>query len=512
MVPEMVRQFVVYFYRHIRERNLTEVYSMYDVSFTKLSERYFKGTSWPSAEVVSELVDNDHVFLLLYKEMYYRHLYASTQPKLQQRCDSWENYCNLFRVILHGNVNMQLPNEWLWDMIDEFIYQFQSWCQYRGKPSRMNAEELEVMKTCDQVWNVLDVMNYMQAMVDKSGIVAKLTADGGRSLKETQGYGTNSNVLTMLGYFSLVGLLRVHCLIGDYDSALKALNPIMLLNRPTLYATKIPSCNITAHYYTAFSYIMLHRYNDASKILNSVLTYIARIKTYLRQSNQYEQILKKNEQMFAMLAVIVALSPTAQRNLEENVLNMLRDKHNDQIQKMARGDESTYDEVFTYACPKFVTPTAPDFENPTVNTSEEAYRRQLHLFIAEMRQQQYLSTIKQYLKLYTSISMGKLAALMNTDESSIRTHMMTLKAQSRQKEWAGTGDATQGNWVFSSDVDFYVDVDPATGDEMVIVVDSTVSKRAGDYLAKHILRFEEIIKELSAVAPPPTTTAAAMFT
>ena len=68
---------------------------------------------------------------------------------------------------------------------------------------------------------------------------------------------------------------------------------------------------------------------------------------------------------------------------------------------MARGDENSYDELFSYACPKFVTPTAPDFNNPTVNTSQEAYRRQLRLFLSEIRQQQFLGTIKQYLKLYT---------------------------------------------------------------------------------------------------------------
>lgn len=67
MVPDMVKQFVGYFYRHIRERNLNEIYSMYDVSFAKLSDRYFKGTNWPAADVIAELVDHDHVFLLLYK-------------------------------------------------------------------------------------------------------------------------------------------------------------------------------------------------------------------------------------------------------------------------------------------------------------------------------------------------------------------------------------------------------------------------------------------------------------
>eukprot|EP00951_Prasinocladus_malaysianus_P022095 scaffold184283_cov23-Prasinocladus_malaysianus.AAC.1 len=83
--------------------------------------------------------------------MYFRHMYANAKPKLQDRVESWENYCNLFRVILHGNVNMQLPNEWLWDMVDEFIYQFQRWCQYRGKLQKMPSDEIEMLKSCDAV-------------------------------------------------------------------------------------------------------------------------------------------------------------------------------------------------------------------------------------------------------------------------------------------------------------------------------------------------------------------------
>ena len=34
-------------------------------------------------------------------------------------------------VILNSNLNMVLPNLWLWDMVDEFVYQFQSFAQYR---------------------------------------------------------------------------------------------------------------------------------------------------------------------------------------------------------------------------------------------------------------------------------------------------------------------------------------------------------------------------------------------
>ena len=40
---------------------------MYEVSFVKLSERFFKGTTWPEVELIADLVDRDHVFCLLYK-------------------------------------------------------------------------------------------------------------------------------------------------------------------------------------------------------------------------------------------------------------------------------------------------------------------------------------------------------------------------------------------------------------------------------------------------------------
>ena len=73
---------------------------------------------------------------------------------------------------------LQLPNGWLWDMVDEFVYQFQSWQQYRGKLSTKGAEELESLRSCDQVWSILSVLNYLQALADKSGIAKELSTAG----------------------------------------------------------------------------------------------------------------------------------------------------------------------------------------------------------------------------------------------------------------------------------------------------------------------------------------------
>lgn len=53
--------------------------------------------------------------------------------------------------MLHGVVNMQLPNQWLWDMVDEFVYQFQSFCQYRAKMKNKTEQEIALLRQHDQV-------------------------------------------------------------------------------------------------------------------------------------------------------------------------------------------------------------------------------------------------------------------------------------------------------------------------------------------------------------------------
>ena len=203
--------------------------------------------------------------------MYFRHLYARVTPDLRARVASWNNYRDLFGVIISHTTTMQLPSVWLWDMIDEFIYQYQSFALFRGKMAARSAEEVEALRKCDkarrsgfffwggevvfrsvraqrcsrptllapvrcpaccrrrrcrrrrplhttththtpstpfaraQVWSTLEVLNILQALVDKSGIAAELAGDAGARLFATDGFVApgKSNVLRMLGYFSL---------------------------------------------------------------------------------------------------------------------------------------------------------------------------------------------------------------------------------------------------------------------------------------------------------------------
>ncbi len=63
-------------------------------------------------------------------------------------------------------------------MVDEFIYQFQSFAQYRGKLAQKSPHELELLKKCDGVWDLQGVLHYLQGLIDKSGVVRELASDG----------------------------------------------------------------------------------------------------------------------------------------------------------------------------------------------------------------------------------------------------------------------------------------------------------------------------------------------
>lgn len=73
-------------------------------------------------------------------------------------------------------------------------------------------------------------------------------------------YEGGSNVLKVLGYYSMIGLLRIHCLLGDYHTALKCLAPINL-NQQGVYTIVIGS-HISTIYHFGFANLMMRRYKS----------------------------------------------------------------------------------------------------------------------------------------------------------------------------------------------------------------------------------------------------------
>lgn len=119
-----------------------------------------------------------------------------------------------------------------------------------------------MFSTLLQAWNVYGVLNFLQALMEKSSIIQILEREkeGLEQFTATDGYDYSggSNVLKVLGYFSMVGLLRVHCLLGDYQTGLKCLLPIDI-SQQGVYTSVIGS-HITTIYHYGFANLMLRRY------------------------------------------------------------------------------------------------------------------------------------------------------------------------------------------------------------------------------------------------------------
>lgn len=443
-----------------------EVQNLYENSFPKLTEQFFDKQSWPDEGDVAHIVDNDPVFLVLYKELYYRHIYARIQggPSLEQRFGSFFNYCDLFNYILSAEtpVSLELPDQWLWELIDEFVYQFQSFAQYRARLLKKTPEEIENLNAHNNIWSVLCILNVLHSLVDKSKIKSQLEvyASGGDPDSVAGSFGRHS-LYKMLGYFSLVGLLRLHSLLGDYYQAIKVLENVELYKKSAY--SHVPACQISTAYYVGFAYMMMRRYADAIRTFSSILLYIQRTKQlFASRSYQNDQINKQTEQMYHLLAICLVLHPQC---IDEGLQQTLREKnYHEKMYKMQYGDLAEFEACFLYACPKFLSPCPPPPDAPNEDYVKEAIKHQTQVFMDEVAQQKMLPTIRSYLKLYTTLPLSKLATFMcsstrpdgswdlDKEVATLGIHLLCFKHKMKNIVWTKGPSGLDGKFQSGSEV------------------------------------------------------------
>ena len=137
-------------------------------------------------------------------------------------------------------------------------------------------KNIEFVAKQKDIWSSVYVIATLNALATKSDIVHILEnekRDGPSSAPTTSGH----IFIKMIGYYSLIGLLRVHTLLGDYYMAIKCIDCIDFTKRVQLFS-KVVNCQIALFYYTGFVFMMVRRYADAVKFFTQLLTYINRIK------------------------------------------------------------------------------------------------------------------------------------------------------------------------------------------------------------------------------------------
>lgn len=57
-IPEVVKNFIMYFHRNILENNVYELHGIYENSFNRLTEKFYAKTPWPEADFIAPLVND----------------------------------------------------------------------------------------------------------------------------------------------------------------------------------------------------------------------------------------------------------------------------------------------------------------------------------------------------------------------------------------------------------------------------------------------------------------------
>lgn len=369
---------------------------------------------------------------------------------------------------------------WAWDVIDEFIYQFESFCRYRNRIARTDAtsEDAILLRDNPNTWGCYSVLNVLYSLIQKSQINEQLEA-----MKKNEDpnavageYGTRP-LYRMLGYFSIIGLLRVHCLLGDFSLALKTLDDIEL-NKKAMFA-RVMAAHFTTYYYVGFSYMMLRRYADAIRMFSHILVYVSRTKNFQKNNAQFDSVSKKNDQMYALVALCVAFCPT---KLDDTIHTALREKYGDQLVRLQRGGPESlplFEELFRTACPKFISPTPPDFSDPATNVDPVDHH--CAIFMAEVKNTMFSPTIKSYLKLYTTMDLKKLAGFLEVEPEKLRSWLLVNKQRSRQVRWS-EGALLEGEIVQAGELDY------ALQGDLIHVSEAKVGRRLVDWYLRNLAR------------------------
>jgi len=463
--PEAVKQFLEELQRGLDKRNIKLLTELYEEKFAKITEQYFKQGHWPTLKFAGEFLQPG-LPMCLYKELTIRHILTNLQAlmKLSDYIDSWNNSVEIMRIIsrdldeptIPGKV--QLPSVWLWDLMDEFVYHYQKFQQFRAKTysNRKDADsnDVEKLNQNKMAWDSGEVMALLEEIARKSKVDLYLqkVREGKKDDRDLP-----CESARLIGYYAKVQLLRVHSLHGEYLKGLKAVDKVDLrLSLPLpLYCTSA-SCHVALFYYLGFAYMMQQRYYDATQTFSHILLFLAKS----RMTASYQDLMQ--QKIFHLFLMCVTLCPSS---LDEQMGKIVSEKYAEVHYKFQQtlanrhegeADFKIFEEKFSYSCPKFITPyfAEKDFSAPP----NEMHKMQLEKFLQEVKSMRMLPTLTSFMKLYTTISLEKLRRFCEVDMDTLHAQMDALKKKSMQLVYVPESDQgpAYGEERNCGDIDFCI--------------------------------------------------------
>lgn len=406
--------------------------------------------------------------------------------------EGWSVYRELLEELLdEENITASQPPfyltpDWAFDILHEFVYQFQGFCQFRtavyASAQKHNVdvtnpdpnstphhlrENLSQLNQNTDAWAVETVTFYLNRLMQ----VGKTS--------KYPGY-------QYLGIFASITLSRLECLLGDYEGCLIAARSMVDvtvegagdITEAIDIVHSVVGARLSHAYHAGVALLMTRRYQWCTKLLGDTCTVLQRgLKTgQFRKLPGSDQFGKLHDRMVALLAIVTHLCPP--RGLDENLIKTIREKHGSQLAKMEEGSAS-YEALFVFGSPKFIT--------PHTTTTGDNYKLQVRQFNKQMAAQQESRKLRSYMKLYTSIETQKLAAFHDQSEETFTSLLISYKHQMRQEE-------ADGKFKEALDIHYHLN------GNMVNVDEPEKQRRFEDYFMKQIRQNMDIRKDVGRIS------------
>lgn len=340
------------------------------------------------------------------------------------------------------------------------------------------------------------------ALIQKSHIHEYLSTKKNQGAEAPADDFAGKPLYRLFGYFSILGLLRVHVLLGDFTLALAVMDGFDLkaMLSPATRMHAVHAAHVSALYHVGFCYLMLNRWTDAIDVLSRGVSYFYKNRRF---TSGADQVAKTVDRMLAMIAIAHSFVPSLR--LEDWIKSGV-DKFGDGPHRINRGsyasgqsaDEllSIYEDLFIRAAPKFVSPTPPALDaaaaaaangdqesesgsNSGASTTDPT-KHQLSLFLADIKPLLPAHDMRSFLRLYTTVSTEKLASLLNRNEEEVAQELAVVNGASRCPKWT-EGSLLSGEAEPISDLAFQIE------DGNVRISESKRQRQVADYFYRRFV-------------------------
>lgn len=406
-IPQEVLDFFRNLNRAVDKGDTIDLHDLYENQFDLLTKKYYvSGTQtrpWPSLRLkkVSDSFKNKNAEQI-YSFLYYKNLFTDRAVKQPDARSSWATFTDLFDTISAGDCD--LPAWLLWDIFDEFVFQMTFVYQKRfsGLTEWSVAETMRLVDYAIETSNVAEVMK-------KADEVDELTKEG------------NTKVLS--GFFAVITKAKVNVLLGDYYAALSDLEILDIHGAGRNTLQKVSPANISLLFNIGFSYLMIHRYDDAS-------TSLRRCATVKASGRKFSERLQLDAAYMYVCARVLGGMQVS--NISTFIDPRKAAAFDDDKESLRMGDEERFRDVFDRCSPKFLS--VPPLSTSVKGT--EGKELQARIFRRAVQQQQQIIKLRGYFGVYQNTNMSLLQTLLETEDGY--PPLIALKMRSRQLVHDGT--------------------------------------------------------------------------